>query len=131
MPLRTSTAMKSGKMAHAECTPEPSARPTRDWPMASNPNLRAQTGLFTYLRDGHIVAVDEYLASIKGKFTALEEHVPLPWLRRLTLPARHAAALLRFLSYSGIHGASMYPGYEGVVRRLREEGLWATRTDAP
>jgi hypothetical protein len=35
--------------------------------MSSNANLRAQTGLFTYLRDGEVVAIDEYLSMIKHR----------------------------------------------------------------
>lgn len=94
-------------------------------PMASNPNLRAQAGLFTYLSDGDLVTVDKYLETANSRFPELKNRVPLPWMRKLTLPIVQAVSLLRLLSYSGIHGASMYPGYGGVVRQLREQALWA------
>jgi len=48
---------------------------------------------------------------------------------KLTLPQRQARRLLQLLSYSGINGSTMFPGYDGVVRRLREEAFWRAPSD--
>jgi hypothetical protein len=49
-------------------------------------------------------------------------------LRRLTLPRAEAAHLLWLLNLEGVHGLSMFPGADGVVRAMREEALWDKRT---
>lgn len=89
-------------------------------PGGTNPNLSAQSGLFTMLRvdDGDDL-------SLEGHFVRLRKITggALP-LQRLTLPVSEAGQLLRFLSYEGITGASMFPGADGVVRAMRETALW-------
>jgi len=89
-------------------------------PAGTNPNLRAQSGLFT-------------LPSQLGEdMPSIEQHVcrllsatggTLPLLR-LTLPSTEAPKLLRLLAYEGIDGSSMFPGPDGVVRAMREVVLW-------
>lgn len=94
-------------------------------PLASNPNLLAQSGLFTQARGGAILAVDDYARKQFSEHSKeLKPAIPLPWMHKITLPRSSAARLLQLLSYSGIHGSSMFPGYAGVVRRLREEAVW-------
>jgi hypothetical protein len=92
-------------------------------PNASNPNLHAQSGLFTQARGGEMLAVDDYVRAVFDENSA-HIKVPLPWMRKLTLRRTFRKELLRLLSYGGINGSSMFPGYSGVVRRLREEALW-------
>jgi hypothetical protein len=93
-------------------------------PAASNPNLRAQSGLFTQIRGPKIVTVDDYMRECQKVHAYIESEIPLPWMRKISIQQRSAARLLRLLSYSGINGASMFPGYAGVVRSLKEEALW-------
>lgn len=89
-----------------------------DAPGGTNPNLTAQSGLFSY----HLAEDDP----------SLEQHWVrmMKWtgattrLRRIHLPASQAPKLLRLLSYEGITGASMFPGADGVVRAMRESALW-------
>jgi hypothetical protein len=50
-------------------------------------------------------------------------------MKQVVLPRTHAPRLLRLLSYAGINGSSMFPGYEGVVKRMREEALWDRNDD--
>jgi hypothetical protein len=97
-------------------------------PRASNPNLHAQSGVLTWLwgEGGHTMTLDKFvelLAERRGR--ELEKSgVSPPVMRRLTAPRSCAPRLLRLLSYEGIDGSSMFPGYEGVVRSLKEHVLW-------
>lgn len=95
-------------------------------PQASNPNLHAQSGLFTVLRgseDENVRPVDQYLEH----FVAERKHeTKLPVMRKFSLPHSCAPKLLRLLSHEGVGGATMFPGYDGVVRSLRERALWDT-----
>ncbi|HWD41699.1 MAG TPA: FRG domain-containing protein [Fimbriimonas sp.] len=94
-------------------------------PLASNPNMHAQSGLFTQSRGEKIVTVDDHLRRQFKEFSKdLTPRFPLPWIRKLSLPRSEARSLLRILSYMGIHGSSMFPGPDGVVRRMREEAIW-------
>jgi hypothetical protein len=93
-------------------------------PRASNPNLHAQSGVFTKFSPGEFAVVDAFARHVFIHIPGLRERLPLPWLRKVTLPRSCTPRLLEILSYSGINGASMFPGYEGVVRRIREEAFW-------
>lgn len=92
-------------------------------PASTNPNLRAQSGLFTWFPSEQDVSLEEHIvwlnaqSHIKPKYAAL---------RRLMLPATEAPRLLRLLALEGITGASMFPGPDGVVRAMRERTLWDT-----
>jgi hypothetical protein len=87
-------------------------------PGGTNPNLRAQAGLFTFLSTAtDDPSIEEHFARI-AKLTGGS-----PPLRRVTLPITAAPKLLRLLSYEGVDAASMFPGADGVVRAMREEGL--------
>lgn len=84
-------------------------------PAGTNPNLRAQAGLFTLVFGYDDPGVDTIVAR-RGDDG--------PELRRLTLPHSEAPKLLRLLANEGITGASMFPGADGVVRSMREESWW-------
>jgi hypothetical protein len=89
-----------------------------DAPGGTNPNLHAQSGLFTFHLGVDAPSLEQHFVRMK-KITGGG-----PPLRRLTLPTTEAAKLLRLLSEEGIHGASMFPGHYGVVRAMRERALW-------
>lgn len=89
-----------------------------DAPGATNPNLHAQAGVFTYHSAEDDPSLEQHLVRLL--------HITggaLP-LRRAMLPVSEAPKLLRLLSYEGIDGASMFPGADGVVRAMRESALW-------
>lgn len=89
-------------------------------PGGTNPNLSAQSGLFTSLASFHEddPSLEEHFARIKKITGGM-----LP-LRRIILNVSEAPKLLRLLAYDGINGASMFPGADGVVRAMRETTLW-------
>jgi FRG domain-containing protein len=92
-------------------------------PAASNQNLRAQAGLFIRVSperapeaDRYVVrSLDEVVAGMPDETATLE---------RVTLPTTLAPKLLRLLSYEGVHGASMFPQADGVVRAMQEAALF-------
>ena len=45
-------------------------------------------------------------------------------LYKFVLPADQAASLLRLLAKHGVTGATMFPGFDGVARAMKEEDRW-------
>jgi hypothetical protein len=94
---------------------------------AGNPNLHAQAGVFTVTEglDAHQKTVNSVMESVTHEFrTVIEaQNRKLPLMRRLTLPQVQAARLLRLLAHEGIDGSTLFPGFEGVVKGMRERAL--------
>ena len=91
-------------------------------PAFGNPNLHAQKGFFT-LECERIPPL--------GKVVRRTAYVPLnvrldkvALLTLLTLPHSQGPRLLRFLGHAGVSAASVFPGFDGVVRALREKRYW-------
>jgi hypothetical protein len=95
-------------------------------PRATNPNLHAQSGLFTRLHGekAHSLCLENYIQLVAEQYAPSALACAEPYLRRLTAPQSSASRLLRLLSYEGVEGASMFPGNEGVVRSMQERGRW-------
>jgi hypothetical protein len=93
-------------------------------PAATNPNLRAQAGVFTTvsrLGEDH-ASIEEHMRRLRSG----PAQAAFPMFK-VILPSTEARKLLRLLSYEGIDGASMFPGADGVVRAMRERALWDDR----
>jgi hypothetical protein len=91
-----------------------------------NPNLHAQAGLFTLCRgdvrddeDGSFITLDVLLTTLARGVSAPDDM--LPCLRCFRLPSSQARALLLDLRNDQIGAVSLFPGYVGVVRALREQ----------
>lgn len=94
----------------------------RHVPAWTNPNMHAQSGLFTIVR---ATVDDRYGNSVDGFCATLPPPgFTVPRLRRLTLPVQRAPELLWRLASEGITGASMFPGADGVVRAMQERTVW-------
>lgn len=93
-------------------------------PQAGNPNLAAQTGLFTLDRhaDGE-EPLDEVLRERKAGLNPSPAMV-FPYMRKFLFPRREAPKVLRLLSYEHVNGATLFPGFAGVVKAVNEEELW-------
>jgi len=83
--------------------------------------LNAQKGVFTLL---------EPLSESIQASTALDA---LPYdagfpdefaLAKYELPSRCAARLLKLLELDSVTAASVFPGFDGVVQRIRDRRLW-------
>ena len=94
-------------------------------PRSSNPNLHAQSGLFTMLRgiDGHLWPLDAIVERLVKDKPARMSPFKAPLMRKLTLPTSVGQKLLWRLAHEGIDGASMFPGYDGIVKAMREKVL--------
>jgi hypothetical protein len=92
-------------------------------PQSSNPNLAAQAGAFTVVRDVHEgIPFDAVIAESAEGSAYLAGLLPVMW--KLTLPQSQAGRLLRLLALDGVSAATVFPGYAGVVTSLEEEALW-------
>lgn len=101
-------------------------------PRYSNPNLRAQEGVFTLLTDptrqssdpAAFPALDAIISQRFSERKAAKKLPVPPVLRKFELPLATAGRLLRLLADEGISGTHLYPGVDGVVRGLKEHSLW-------
>lgn len=99
-------------------------------PSASNPNLRAQQGVFTKVNFLNRTAeeldqlpLDEVLtiAANEGKKNAKSSK-----LFCFILPQPEAPKLLWLLSKMDITASTVFPGYSGVVTELQQRPLWVS-----
>lgn len=97
-------------------------------PTASNPNLRAQAGLFTLVRfisgaraaNTDLPDLDELLNRTPISLFRSTEYLA-PLLCKFVLPVSEARALLFMLSREGVSAASVYPGQRGAADAVYEE----------
>jgi hypothetical protein len=105
-------------------------------PRASNPNLHAQAGIFTYVRfrqdlppeslHGVTFAPLDHIMSkfVTGEIYMATGKVMLPKkgcvMRKLVLPREEADLLLGLLHLDGITALSMFPGLSGIAPYLKE-----------
>jgi hypothetical protein len=94
-------------------------------PRSSNPNLHAQSGLFTTVRgpNAHLWPIDAIVQRLVQDKPARMTPFRGPLMRKLTLPTGIGQRLLWLLANDGVDAASMFPGYDGIVRAMREKIL--------
>jgi hypothetical protein len=93
-------------------------------PRASNPNLHAQSGGFTYCRNlGALEPLDQVVRVLAGADPAQTSE---PVMHRFVLPRSQAKPLLTFLHEEGVSGSSMFPDVAGVMAHMRE-CVWCGR----
>jgi FRG domain len=118
-------------MGDLKGTQQPHLRTVRP-PRASNPNLRAQEGIFTLLvktvglpTEAYIPPALDSIMSIRLQESAQAgQTIVAPAIRRLDLPWSQAGKLLRLLADEFVSGTQMYPGLAGAVQAIRERALW-------
>lgn len=99
-------------------------------PQAGNVNLAAQAGVFTLDRLGLPNRPLETRILELQRRILIREPIDIAYWRqrdllcKLTLPTKHAPELLERLSNLGVSAASVFPGYLGVVERLREQAFY-------
>jgi hypothetical protein len=101
-------------------------------PAADIPNLFAQQGLFMLLREQKFRASEPFRAPAYDR--EIHRLIGFDWntevFFRFTLPVRQAAELARLLAALGIDASTVFPGYAGVARAMRERmllerpGIW-------
>ncbi len=99
-------------------------------PTTNNPNLHAQSGMFTLVRfktapkEPHFppnlddLMREERVRELRDETDGCPK---LPMLYKLTMPAAEAPELLYYLALSGIDGASIYHGLGAVFEGMGED----------
>ena len=89
-------------------------------PAAGNDNLRAQEGVFTLLFPKHSEASPIPGMTVDGFVRGLSGRVPQVLLYQFTVAVEHAWFLLHLLACEGISASSVWPGYGGVAKEVKE-----------
>lgn len=102
-------------------------------PSATNPNLKAQQGVFTLVNhfytketEGSYLPMDKVLEEIGNKPEAEKYHKIIVdcKLQKFTLPVSEASSLLYFLAKLDITPSFIYPGFQSIIRDIEAENLW-------
>jgi hypothetical protein len=97
-------------------------------PSATNSNLKAQQGVFTFVRlrdalvDGNYSSLDKILQRLAEQDEAQVEGFQL---RKFMLPISQADELLQLLAKLGIMPSVIYPGYQSIIDDLVMEDRWS------
>ena len=98
-------------------------------PRGSNPNLHAQSGVFTT----EILTKKEQKQKGKPDIRTVDKIVTAQWdklrwtrpvMAHIILPCTEAPKLLRLLYKEGVDSAALFPGYQGIADALKERVLW-------
>ncbi len=101
-------------------------------PTATNPNLKAQQGVFTLLNrhyshedEGQYLPMDQVLEELASKPESEHYHpvIVACRLRKFTLPVSEAELLLYLLAKLDITPSFVYPGYHSIVRDIAMQNL--------
>jgi hypothetical protein len=100
-------------------------------PAAGNVNLRAQKALFLVDRPPRLdpdapVDTRPWNEALADMFLLSDD----PVLTQVCLPVEEAPRLLRLLAFQGVDAATVFPGFDGVVKALDERRLWETVEEA-
>jgi hypothetical protein len=97
-----------------------------EMPGATSTNLAAQSGVFT-VSTRKIHTRDELEpTSLEKLLEEPESESEKPLISKLTLPLHEAPNVLSFCAEFGIMGSTMFPGYEGVAREIRDNAFAGT-----
>lgn len=98
-------------------------------PYAHNRNLAAQRGVHLLYRlldapkPADIVRRDPFDHALQqAHASAMEDYEKA--LYKITLPSAEAESLLQLLARHGVTAATLFPGFDGVARAMREEDRW-------
>jgi hypothetical protein len=101
-------------------------------PYGNNQNLAAQRGVHLLYRSIEapspmaIVKRDPFDYALQRAHTSAMEDSEKA-LYKFVLPPTEAANLLRLIAKHGVTGATLFPGFDGVVRAMAEEDHWRGR----
>jgi len=105
-------------------------------PSASNPNLKAQQGVFTLMHPGsteersgnyRYKPLDEILADY-ARSSSPERWLLDCKLQKFSLPISETSHLLFLLAKMDITPSSVYPGYHSIVDDLKNKNIWSQLT---
>lgn len=96
-------------------------------PWAGNANAKAQRAVFLAYRQFDIDLDAEFETRSYDELLVRNLHNGWhkgPSLYCLSLPKSEAPHLLRYLAFQGYDGATMFPGFDGAVKSIRESYNW-------
>jgi hypothetical protein len=94
-------------------------------PAADIQNLFAQQGVFLLMRDTQIRMTRMFVRKPYDRVITQAAGFDLGTIfYKFTLPTSEASELLRLLSMLGVDASTVFPGYDGVVRAIRERVLF-------
>ncbi|MHC4120503.1 MAG: FRG domain-containing protein [Planctomycetota bacterium] len=96
-------------------------------PYADNPNLAAQQGLFTLVRNRGDYEGRTVIPPFLDQSPELEDAAKYDLLCKVTLSYLEAPKLLRLLDIHGFHAAALFPTYDGASMRIRDGELFDTQ----
>jgi hypothetical protein len=99
-------------------------------PAADIPNLYAQQGVFMLSRQRKFRRSAQFKGASYDQVLEkqLFDYSDRPLLYKFTLPAEKAPELLRLLASAGFDASTLFPGYAGVARAIRERRRWPDAT---
>jgi hypothetical protein len=93
-------------------------------PRAGNENLYAQRDIFTVLADANHMPWDQRSSKLSPHEQMVASWTPVygrgPFLVRFRVPMRLGPAVFEAVLQSGMSAARLFPGFDGVVRSLKE-----------
>jgi len=98
-------------------------------PGAGNKRLTAQEGLFTHIRHNDVdldkdivrLSVEDFIHNISAE---TDNSIDIPLCYRFSLPIKESNQLLYLLSKEGVTASKLFPGFDGVVREIREKRFY-------
>jgi hypothetical protein len=102
-------------------------------PSATNPNLKAQQGIFTLLNhlhtkeaEGYYLPMEQVLEEIADRADAEKYYKIIVGskLQKFTMPVSESGLLLYLLAKLDITPSFIYPGYQSIIRDIEMESLW-------
>lgn len=108
-------------------------------PSATNPNLKAQQGIFTLLNfynytdeEGKYLSMEELLTSLGQEANPdqsdADKLIVDCKLQKFTLPITEASELLYLLAKLDITPSAIYPGFHSILRELQMHTVWSKST---
>lgn len=102
-------------------------------PFESNPNLRAQRGLFSLIEhktqptDFRLPHLDDLVRDIPVAAGGAD----VPLIIKMTIPLKQCSFLLQLLDDANVNAATVFPGYDGAVEAVRERQFHAKSVPGP
>ena len=97
-------------------------------PASTNPNLKAQRGVFTVWRRPFVAGpkqqvdrrpLDELLKEVFSDY-----ELKMPLLYKYTLPIELASELWTAVKHNGVNAARIFPDFSGAARAVKEDAKW-------
>jgi len=127
-------ALQVPKLAELRMTSGKALWDVASAPRSSNPNLHAQSGLFTFCHwwIDEIVPLDELVSAGLANFKNMtQQHDATACLmRKMVLPRQAANDLMRLLHIEGVSALTLFPGFAGAAKHVQER-LSCSLVDPP